>query len=467
MYWLSITLPNDRSGHRGSAQAISLNLPSTPQAWLDLVAAIAEGEAEYRAALKTKLRSCPSMLLFALAEYYLSTGHPASCPRVLTDWCRHHLLKSAIDRGSQPASQTRAVLKLDPTFWKAFLKPGKRKTFKSSLKAWLKHQANLVAYERKQFLNSILIGAFLPDQFGQQQMSTKMNRDMIAASWERNSVSDVPLKKILKLAEASLLQESEFRRRLWHEKLAAARELAYGASHEINNPLANIAMRAQALIVNEQHPENQRRLAVIYQQAMRAHEMISDMMLFAKPPKLVRAHVSLRLKMRDFLRRWDKQLEESNIQLNVRFANRDDVVNVDIDQLMAAMNCLVKNSAEAIVGKPNASPEIDIRIEVLETAVEITVSDNGVGISENVEPHLFDPFYSGREAGRGLGFGLSKVWTIVQAHGGVVKHFHDSGKTHFVICLPREAEHVIDPIDRPKTVGGDSDQDTPAALRIA
>jgi len=48
------------------------------------------------------------------------------------------------------------------------------------------------------------------------------------------------------------------------------------------------------------------------------------------------------------------------------------------------------------------------------------VSDDGPGISEEVRRHMFDPFYSGREAGRGLGFGLSKCWRIVTDHGGQV-----------------------------------------------
>ena len=63
------------------------------------------------------------------------------------------------------------------------------------------------------------------------------------------------------------------------------KELAYGASHEINNPLANIAARAQALLRDEADPERRRSLEAIYQQAMRAHEMISDLMLFARPPE--------------------------------------------------------------------------------------------------------------------------------------------------------------------------------------
>ena len=80
--------------------------------------------------------------------------------------------------------------------------------------------------------------------------------------------------------------ETNFAAKLEFEILASLKELAYGASHEINNPLANIATRAQTLLRDERDPERRRKLATINAQAFRAHEMISDMMLFARPPQL-------------------------------------------------------------------------------------------------------------------------------------------------------------------------------------
>src|SRR6187431_2234473 len=76
-------------------------------------------------------------------------------------------------------------------------------------------------------------------------------------------------------------------------KLDAMKELAYGASHEINNPLANISARAQALLRDETDPERRRALEAIHQQALRAHEMIADLMLFARPPRLERRAVDV------------------------------------------------------------------------------------------------------------------------------------------------------------------------------
>ena len=80
--------------------------------------------------------------------------------------------------------------------------------------------------------------------------------------------------------------EADFDRQLEEEKLLALKELAQGAGHEINNPLANISLRAQSLLQSESDPERQLMLATINSQAFRANEMIADMMLFARPPRM-------------------------------------------------------------------------------------------------------------------------------------------------------------------------------------
>jgi signal transduction histidine kinase len=68
--------------------------------------------------------------------------------------------------------------------------------------------------------------------------------------------------------------------------------------------------------------------------------------------------------------------------------------------------------------------------------VEIVIRDDGPGIAPDVRAHLFDPFYSGRPAGRGLGLGLSKCWRIVTAHGGTIDVNSQVGRgAEFVIRL--------------------------------
>jgi signal transduction histidine kinase len=75
--------------------------------------------------------------------------------------------------------------------------------------------------------------------------------------------------------------------------------------------------------------------------------------------------------------------------------------------------------------------------------IEITIADNGPGIPPEVRPKIFDPFFSGREAGRGLGFGLSKAWRIVTMHGGTIDvRATPGGGATFVITLPAATQLV-------------------------
>lgn len=259
--------------------------------------------------------------------------------------------------------------------------------------------------------------------------------------------------RLLRLAEL----EQDFQGALLREKLAALRELAYGLSHEINNPLASIATRAQTLLRDEKDPERRRSLATINTQAFRAHEMIADMMLFAKPPAPVLACVDVAEVIRLALD--ELQLTAQEQATTLAFTGMEAGVEIQADkvQLGVALRVLMQNALEALATggrievklelgsfasqlEANALPSI-AKIAPATTSPQpsaaITVSDDGPGMSDEALRHCFDPFYSGREAGRGLGLGLSKVWRIVQLHQGQISVASQPGYgTTFTLVLP-------------------------------
>lgn len=233
---------------------------------------------------------------------------------------------------------------------------------------------------------------------------------------------------------ASQFDPEAFQHLLQIEKLAALRQLAYGASHEINNPLANIAMRAEMLLRGEPDPDRQRKLRVIRQQAMRAHEMISDLMLFANPPRPTLQLIELRS--------WLVQLGEE-LQPDVQLADAEMVIEPIVEQsavgdpvqLAEAVRALIRNSLEA--QPTRARIRVSTGVDA-QGATYLEVSDNGPGISDEVARHMFDPFFSGREAGRGLGFGLPKAWRIAESHGGQLCCLNRSaGQTLFRLSWPK------------------------------
>jgi len=222
--------------------------------------------------------------------------------------------------------------------------------------------------------------------------------------------------------------QEDFSAQLEQQKLEAMKELAYGASHEINNPLANIAARAQTLLRDETAPERRTSLEAIHQQAMRAHEMISDLMLFARPPRLSQESVDLGELVRNIADDLQPELERRSVRLELRLPATALEIQADPQQLAVAIRALCDNSANAI----GTAGVIEITLDSNSDSetVSLEVADTGSGISAEVREHLFDPFYSGREAGRGLGFGLSKCWRIVTDHGGsiVVDDSHNEAR---------------------------------------
>jgi hypothetical protein len=229
----------------------------------------------------------------------------------------------------------------------------------------------------------------------------------------------------------------DFDRRLEREKLESLKELAYGASHEINNPLANIAARAQTLLADEADPERARKLSAIHRQSLRAHEMISDLMLFARPPKLVRKPLDPRPLVQRIVSEQRQLASENNVEIRCEVGVEPLEVLADETQLGVAIQAVLKNALEAL--PPGGHVWIATRKSTTQAgpSAEITVRDDGPGISDAVRKHLFDPFFSGREAGRGLGFGLSKCWRIVTDHGGqVTVNRSGLGGAEFCILLP-------------------------------
>jgi len=236
--------------------------------------------------------------------------------------------------------------------------------------------------------------------------------------------------------------EHEFEKTLENEKLAALKELAYGASHEINNPLANISTRAQTLMREETDPDRRRKLAVINAQAFRAHEMIADMMLFARPPALKKEPVELEQLADQVLEELAAEAIAQGTRLERIPSDAPHTIPADPEQLAVALKAVCTNALESLGSggwvQVSIGPAAADAMATGQTrGAQILIRDNGPGIPPPVRRHLFDPYFSGREAGRGLGLGLAKCWRIVTDHGGEVQVDSDTaGGTTFRLRLP-------------------------------
>ena len=221
--------------------------------------------------------------------------------------------------------------------------------------------------------------------------------------------------------------------------LEAMAEFAAGAGHEINNPLGSILGQTQILLKSEQSTERKQAFETIGAQAWRIRDMIGNSMLFARPPQPQKKNLNLVEVVQQALEPFDKSAADAGVE--IRFATTGDVIEVVADrtQLSTLIGQLVRNAIESLRGADqDGSVSVTLRDDLPNT-VELSVVDDGPGIvSDEVRRHLFNPFYSGRSAGRGLGFGLCLAWQIVRMHGGIILHESpESGGAAFHVALPK------------------------------
>lgn len=208
-------------------------------------------------------------------------------------------------------------------------------------------------------------------------------------------------------------------RHLETSKTEAIYHFAYGLSHEINNPLASIATRAGVLL--QKHPTAADRdlLQSIVNNAMRGCEMLGDLMLIARPPKLEFVHVDIQ---EFFLRLLADSRPWANASFGMMIVDRFEArgqMSVDPAAFREALWCLIRNALEA---SACCSSQIRISVESPgDDRLQVRIIDQGPGLSEEAQEHCFDPFFSGREAGRGLGLGLTKAQRIILLHQGTLQ----------------------------------------------
>lgn len=240
--------------------------------------------------------------------------------------------------------------------------------------------------------------------------------------------------------------EDRFQDTLGEAKRAALKQFAYGLSHEINNPLANISTRAQALLRDELDIDRRKSLQRIIDQTMRAHEMVADLMFYAHPPAPQKRTVSLHKIIRSVIQSTeDHSLKGRGIELAMSPSWQEVTILADRYMLVEAIRALVRNAIEAIgcdgrvelgcyggfIGDEMSPAELSPTVPPVGGApagplgsggplAVVVVRDSGPGLSEAARVHAFDPYFSGREAGRGLGVGLCRVERIAKLHGGGV-----------------------------------------------
>ena len=194
-------------------------------------------------------------------------------------------------------------------------------------------------------------------------------------------------------------------------------QMAAGAAHELNNPLAVIAGRAQMLKRDLIDPELSRQVELINDHARQASQIVNELVQFAKPAPPRPKKVNLRVWAQRLVQYWQRQSSLKPDQISVRISDVHLEVYVDEEQISEAGGAILANAIEAT--KPeNAFLIINSTSNASDDTVVVSFGDNGCGMSAEVMKHACDPFFSHRSAGRGRGLGLSRAARLVEVNGG-------------------------------------------------
>jgi two-component system NtrC family sensor kinase len=221
---------------------------------------------------------------------------------------------------------------------------------------------------------------------------------------------------------------------LQSEKLAAMGRLTSQIAHELNNPIYGI-MNTLELLKTEIPPESKRRriLELSLSEIQRLSEMLRNMLSFSKPEEEKRRPIKIDDLMEGILLVMEKQMKESNIQVETSFDPGIPEVMASTNQMRQVMLNIFKNGKEAM---PKGGT-LTVRTAREGNKVLIHIQDTGTGIPEEIRDKIFEAFFTTKQKVKGVGLGLSVCYGIIKDHSGEIKVESEEGKgTTFTISLP-------------------------------
>ncbi len=227
--------------------------------------------------------------------------------------------------------------------------------------------------------------------------------------------------------------EEELRRA---DRLRSLGELSAGVAHEIRNPLTGIATTAQVLYEKLGDDEGRRRyVKVILDEIARLDDIIKSLLNFARPVTPRPKDISLPRLVEEALSLVSDTAEGKGVRVGFENLLKDERCMLDSDQVKQVILNVVLNGIEACEG--GGAVSVFVREAANAAFVEIELADTGAGVPEDIADRLYNPFFTTKPEGTGMGLSISRK--IVESHGGRMYHRSVPGAgTSFFIELPRK-----------------------------
>ncbi|MEG6523591.1 two-component system sensor histidine kinase AtoS [Desulfotomaculum sp. 1211_IL3151] len=231
---------------------------------------------------------------------------------------------------------------------------------------------------------------------------------------------------------ARMRMEEQMRRQ---ERLASLGKLVTGVAHEIKNPLTSISGYIQFWLKSKS--PTVKSLNTIYREVRRLDSIVNKLLFFARPTHSLQKVLSINQLMSRVLNFFEETHSE---KIRILFHAQDDIPNVyiDPDQVEQVLMNIIYNGVQAM--PEGGEIEVHTGFSAVDKMVYVDIQDNGCGISEELLEKVFDPFFSTRAKGTGLGLTIADE--IIRAQGGKIEIKSQVGVgTSVHILLPIESDH--------------------------
>jgi two-component system sensor histidine kinase PilS (NtrC family) len=238
--------------------------------------------------------------------------------------------------------------------------------------------------------------------------------------------------------DLSVIKQMEERMRQ-ADRLAAVGRLAANMAHEIRNPLASISGALQMLVKDLPTDGMRRRLIeIVLNESGRLNDLVNDFLEYARPAPIAPIAVDMAQLIDEVLLLIEHRSLPPNLKI-IREYGESLVARVDPQQMRQAIWNLCLNAVQAM---PEGGGEIRVGSCLLPgdpPRLQLWIADTGSGIADQDLPHIFEPFYSTKAEGSGLGLAL--VYRVLQDHGGQIDARTRLGEgTTFTLTLPAAPE---------------------------
>ena len=243
-------------------------------------------------------------------------------------------------------------------------------------------------------------------------------------------------KRLLDLRKAHQKQKEDQATLLRMERLSVMGETSAIVAHELRNPLVAIGGFARTLVRNLGASDPNLEFArIISEEVGRMENIIHDLLDFIRPRKQMRKTIVIDQLVAETVARYLGEFEDKNISLIYGLNAADTELNCHPGEIQQVLRNYLMNAIQVM---PSGG-ELEVKTEVLEGGVKVSVRDQGPGFASDVAEKLFSPFFSTKASGSGLG--LTICAQVVKAHGGVVGAANrPEGGAEFSFILPLTKE---------------------------